>query len=70
MVLMYTDGLIESRNTRGEEYSEARLTALVSREWQRSPEDLLRVCDEDLRSFIGDVPPADDLTIMAMRRTE
>jgi sigma-B regulation protein RsbU (phosphoserine phosphatase) len=70
MVLMYTDGLIESRNSRGEEYSEARLTALVSREWQRSPEDLLRVCDEDLRSFIGDVPPADDLTIMAMRRIE
>jgi phosphoserine phosphatase RsbU/P len=70
LLFLYTDGLTEARNPSDEEYSEARLSALVAREYQRSPEDLVRVSKEDLLRFRSDAPNGDDLTIMALQRAK
>ena len=68
LIVFYTDGITESRNRSDEEYSEARLSALVARESHRSPEDLIKTSMEDLQLFRDGAPKTDDITIMALRR--
>jgi len=51
-----------------EEYSDARVTALVAREYRSNPEALIRTTLGDLSSFRGPQSKFDDLTIMALRR--
>jgi len=67
-IFIYTDGLSEARNPEKEEYSEARISALVSRESGVSPEELIGIARHDLSEFCGDSGKFDDLSIMAMRK--
>ncbi len=67
-LFLYTDGLTEARNKAEEEYSEAQLSALVSREWQRTPNELIDSCVKDLQRFRDGVARIDDLTIMVFRK--
>ena len=69
VLFLYTDGLTEAVNERGEEYSEAQLSALVSREGRQEPQKLIKACIDDLTLFRGVTPKADDLTIMVFRKT-
>jgi sigma-B regulation protein RsbU (phosphoserine phosphatase) len=70
LLFLYTDGLTECPNENGEEYSEAQLSALVSRESQRAPGELIRACIDDLTRFRAGAPRMDDLTIMIFRKTD
>jgi sigma-B regulation protein RsbU (phosphoserine phosphatase) len=67
-LLVYSDGVTETRNTDDDEYSEARLSALVVREHHRQADELARVCLEDLARFRGGRPKVDDLSLMILRR--
>jgi phosphoserine phosphatase RsbU/P len=67
-LFLYTDGLTEARNRQDEEYSEAQLSALVSREWQRTPEALIDSCINDLQRFRDGALRIDDLTVMVLRK--
>jgi len=67
-IFLYTDGLSEARNPAEEEYSEARISALVAREAGVAPEHLIGIARRDLLAFRGDSGKFDDLSIMAMRR--
>ncbi len=69
VLFLYTDGLTECTNEQGEEYSEAQLSALVSRESDRAPQELLRICVDDLTRFRSKAQRTDDLTIMVFRKT-
>lgn len=69
-LFLYTDGLTEARNPAGEEYSEAQLSALVAREAQRLPHDLIKVCIDDHAKFRSGSPKVDDLTIMVLRKED
>ena len=67
-LLLYTDGLLETRNSSGVEYGIERLAALsVSASALDSKATVAR-CLGDLASFRGTVASTDDLTIMAVRR--
>lgn len=68
-LFLYSDGLTESRNHSDDEYSEARLSALVAREHSRTAEELASFCLEDHRKFRAGAPKMDDLTIMVLHRT-
>jgi phosphoserine phosphatase RsbU/P len=68
-LFLYTDGLTESRNPSGDEYSEARLSALVAREHHQAPKELVNTTIEDLSRFRSNSPRKDDLTVMVLRRT-
>lgn len=68
-LFVYSDGLSESRNAGMEEYSDARVSALVAREYDQSPEELIRSALRDLREFRGKAVKFDDLTVMAMKRS-
>ena len=69
-LLLYTDGLTEARNPADEEFGVERLHVLVAERYTLSPQQLLGACLDSLASFRGDAQRLDDLTVMAIRRTE
>jgi len=66
-LFLYTDGLSEARLA-DEEYGVDRVTRLVRQQAKRRPCDLIAACLDDLRSFVGDRPALDDLTLLAIQR--
>lgn len=67
-VLFYTDGLTESFNLEGELYGEERLIEALTTEDCSSASSLMDVVEKSLLNFVQDMPPADDLTMLAVRR--
>lgn len=67
-LLLYSDGVTETFNPLKEEYSDARLSALIATEATASPEQLIGLCVNDLASFRASAPRRDDVTIFAMKR--
>lgn len=68
-LVLYTDGLSESRNGDGEEYGSERLAALLERANGAAAAELVEAALADLAAFTGGAGgPGDDLTVMALRR--
>jgi serine phosphatase RsbU (regulator of sigma subunit) len=69
LLLLYTDGVTEAMNLRGEEYGEERLVTLV-RQLAQIPQPAAAAVDallRDVRAFAGRAPQFDDITIVAIR---
>jgi serine phosphatase RsbU (regulator of sigma subunit) len=67
--LLYTDGLVEAHDPKGEMFGFPRLQALVSEhaEEERSLEEMLL---EELYSFVGEGwEQEDDITLVTLRRS-
>jgi phosphoserine phosphatase RsbU/P len=69
-VFLYTDGLTEARNRVGQEYGLHRIRALAARNFGKAPDGLISECLEDLASFGEGLKQTDDLTLLALRRTD
>jgi phosphoserine phosphatase RsbU/P len=67
-LFLYTDGLTESFNANGEFYGEERLLESIKSDTCSSAADLLDVVEKFLLNFVQDMPPADDLTMLVLRR--
>ena len=67
-ILLYTDGLTESFNLDGEFFGEERLLEAIRANRCSSASDLLDVVEGALLNFVQDMPPADDLTMLVLRR--
>jgi sigma-B regulation protein RsbU (phosphoserine phosphatase) len=67
-ILFYTDGLTESYNNDGEFYGEGRLEEALKANHCSSAHELLDVVEKSLIDFVQDMPPADDLTMLVLRR--
>ncbi|HEX9839517.1 MAG TPA: GAF domain-containing protein [Anaerolineales bacterium] len=67
-ILLYTDGLTESFNLDGEFFGEPRLMEAIAANQCASASDLLDVVEKSLLNFVQDMPPADDLTMLVLRR--
>jgi serine phosphatase RsbU (regulator of sigma subunit)/putative methionine-R-sulfoxide reductase with GAF domain len=67
-LLLYTDGLTESFNGDGEFFGENRLLEAIKSVDCSSASDLLDVVEKSLLNFVQDMPPADDLTMLVLRR--
>jgi phosphoserine phosphatase RsbU/P len=67
-VLFYTDGLTESFNYDGEFYGEDRLTEAILANHCSSAHELIDVVEKSLLDFVQDMPAADDLTMLVVRR--
>lgn len=68
-LVVYTDGVIEAINDRGEEYGEERLTWVVNAGSTISAPKLLSRVMVDLDVFVGSTPQHDDVTCMLIRVT-
>jgi len=67
-ILFYTDGLTESYNIDGDFYGEARLEEALKANHCSSAHELIGVVEKSLLDFVQDMPPADDLTMLVLRR--
>ena len=67
-ILLYTDGLSEARDARGEMYGSDRIRQFALGQRGRGPGDLIGGCLKDLSAFRVGAPVGDDLTLLAIRR--
>ena len=68
LLVFFTDGVTEARNAGGDFFGdEGLLAALTSRRWQGANQ-LLQVIVKAVDDFAGDIPAADDLTLVVVKR--
>lgn len=68
-LLLYTDGVTEALDARGDEFGADRmLDCIRASAPEGAPAIITRVIDE-LRSFVGAQPQNDDITLIAIRKT-
>ncbi|MBI2619022.1 MAG: SpoIIE family protein phosphatase [Ignavibacteriales bacterium] len=67
-LILYSDGVTESRNSSHWQYGEQRLREIVSSNSMLAPQDLLKICVEDVKQFRSGAAPSDDMTILILRR--
>jgi serine phosphatase RsbU (regulator of sigma subunit) len=65
VLLLYSDGLIETRNARGEEFDLSRAASVLAQHAHESAEEILDALTEAVNRW---GTPADDLTILVCRR--
>jgi sigma-B regulation protein RsbU (phosphoserine phosphatase) len=69
MVVLYSDGVTEACNPQGEEFEDS-LLRLAPELRGRSAADAVRTVHEAVRDWIAGQPPADDVTVVILRRTD
>ena len=67
LLVVYSDGVIESANPRGDEFGEARLTRILLHSGNRSAAAVRDEILEAVRNFAGGRPQQDDLTLLIVR---
>jgi len=67
-LVLYTDGITESENDRGEQYGLDRLVNLCLEHRRTKPSDIAQALETALMHFNGDVPPGDDRTLVILKR--
>ncbi len=68
VLLAYSDGLSEAANAAGEEFGSDRIVEVLLRHRGQGTARLRDRLDEALNTFLGDTSPADDLTLLLVRR--
>jgi len=66
-LLLYTDGVIEAMNEKGEEFGQARLCEIASRTAGKGPERLIENICEAVDEHARSSPQYDDITALAIR---
>jgi len=69
-VVLYTDGISEAANSKGEEYGVARIMRVAGERHGWVPQELLAACLKDVNSFSSGARQADDQTMMVIHRTD
>jgi sigma-B regulation protein RsbU (phosphoserine phosphatase) len=67
LLVMFSDGITEAENTSGEDFGEGRLLEAICNNWEASTRGLCDGVLGHLRSFLGDLDPQDDQTLMVIR---
>jgi hypothetical protein len=68
LVVLYTDGVTDARAVSGERFGDDRLVGVVEAHRAAPPTDLVRALAAAVRDHQTGMPPADDVTIVAIRR--
>jgi serine phosphatase RsbU (regulator of sigma subunit) len=69
VLVVFSDGVSESTNEHGEEFGIARLVDVVRRHRELRAASLRDRIEEALSLFIGKAHPADDMTLLIVKRT-
>lgn len=67
LIIQYTDGITEARNSNKDEYGLKRLTEIVIKNRQVRSDILIKEIIKDVKIFCGDTPQHDDIAIIAIR---
>lgn len=65
-LVLFTDGVLEARNTADEEFGEERICGLLKQNAQASTPAMLRCLKEQLAAFSANTPQHDDITMMIL----
>jgi len=66
-LVIFTDGVVEAMNTRGDEYGEQRLLADVATGTDATPAEMMRRILASLDGFVGNTPQHDDVTCLLLK---
>ena len=66
-LVVFTDGVVEALDAKGEEYEEPRLLNVLQNGVAVTPAELLRRLMADLDVFVGTTPQHDDITCMLVK---
>jgi len=67
-LIVFTDGVVEAVNSKGEEYEEPRLIQVANSAASTTPPEFLRLLLADLDTFVGNTPQHDDMTCLLLKR--
>jgi serine phosphatase RsbU (regulator of sigma subunit) len=67
-MILFTDGVIDTISNSGALYGMHRLQQAISTAATGSAREMLDAIDGSLATFAGDMPPADDCTIVVVKR--
>lgn len=68
LLVLYSDGITEAMNARGDEYGEDRLHAVIESHAGAGAHDVREAILQDVRAFVGRTPQHDDMTLIVVRR--
>jgi sigma-B regulation protein RsbU (phosphoserine phosphatase) len=68
-VILYTDGVTDSRDKDNQEFGEERLISLVRKNIALPAENIVEEICGELSSFTAGVAPFDDMTLVVLKRT-
>jgi sigma-B regulation protein RsbU (phosphoserine phosphatase) len=66
-LVLYTDGISEAENERGDEYSSERLRSFIEEQRLCCPTELVNACKQQVDAFRGTRERADDETLLAIQ---
>ena len=66
-LVLFTDGITEAENAENRLFSAAALNDLLLRQADSAPGEIIRNVMSDVKSFTGDQPQSDDITLMVVR---
>jgi sigma-B regulation protein RsbU (phosphoserine phosphatase) len=69
VLVIYSDGVTEATNLNGQEFGEERLIDVLMQHKDRSAEETLKAVNLALEEFVASAAPADDITLVVVRRT-
>jgi len=67
IIIMYTDGIIETLNDKGEQYSTDSLLKVVTENSSFSGKDIANLIKADIKSFSGSESQHDDQTLLVLK---
>jgi sigma-B regulation protein RsbU (phosphoserine phosphatase) len=67
LVLLYTDGITEAQNPKGEFYGTERLARLFSMQGAKAPQEIINHITKDLQTFSGSSSFADDVSMVVLK---
>jgi sigma-B regulation protein RsbU (phosphoserine phosphatase) len=70
LAILYTDGIPQGRNERGEDYSDERLVAFIRERRALSAAEICREVLTDVRDYACGTQPCDDITLVVLKRTD
>ena len=67
VIVLYTDGIIEAMNTRGQQYSYESLAKVIQENHHLDPDSLAEIVRTDVENFVGYARQHDDQTLLLMK---
>ena len=68
LLVLYTDGIVETINAQGKQYGRRNLGAVIQRSRGLEPQAVAAAIRDDLEQFAGQSLPHDDRTVLVMKR--
>jgi phosphoserine phosphatase RsbU/P len=68
MLVLYTDGYPEAMNDKLQEFGEESLQRIIAESREKTPEEIIKNLEIQIKKWMGSQPPLDDRTIIIIKR--